>query len=83
MNAPEILYTQVCRQLGLHYPICQAGMGFVAPGRLAAAVSAAGVLTVAEENARAAGKVLDGDLEAVCRGWSPQFRSQPAPPPSC
>jgi NAD(P)H-dependent flavin oxidoreductase YrpB (nitropropane dioxygenase family) len=40
MNAQEILYTQFCRRLGLQYPICQAGMGFVAPGRLAAAVSA-------------------------------------------
>jgi enoyl-[acyl-carrier protein] reductase II len=46
MNAQEILSTQFCRRLGLQYPICQAGMGFVAPGRLAAAVSAAGGLGV-------------------------------------
>jgi enoyl-[acyl-carrier protein] reductase II len=46
MNAQEILSTRFCRQLGLQYPICQAGMGFVAPGRLAAAVSAAGGLGV-------------------------------------
>jgi hypothetical protein len=26
-------------------------------------------------------KVLDGDLEGVFRGWYPQFRSQPVPPP--
>ena len=46
MNAQEILSTQFCRRVGLQYPICQAGMGFVAPGRLAAAVSAAGGLGV-------------------------------------
>ncbi len=28
-------------------------------------------------------KVLDGDLEDIFRGWYPQFRSQPAPPPTC
>ena len=27
-------------------------------------------------------KVLDGDLESVFRGWYPQFRSQPQPPPA-
>ena len=34
--------TELCRALHVRYPICQAGMGFVAPGRLAAAVSAGG-----------------------------------------
>ena len=38
--------TALCRSLAIRYPICQAGMGFVAPGRLAAAVSAAGGLGV-------------------------------------
>ena len=46
MNAQNILHTQFCKRLGIQYPICQAGMGFVAPGRLAAAVSAAGGLGV-------------------------------------
>jgi enoyl-[acyl-carrier protein] reductase II len=46
MNAHDILHTQFCKRLGIQYPICQAGMGFVAPGRLAAAVSAAGGLGV-------------------------------------
>src|ERR671914_2936501 len=46
MNTHEIFSTRLCRRLGLQYPICQAGMGFVAPGRLAAAVSAAGGLGV-------------------------------------
>ncbi len=46
MDPQSILYTQFCRKLGIRYPICQAGMGFVATGRLAAAVSAAGGLGV-------------------------------------
>ncbi|MEA3215435.1 MAG: enoyl-[acyl-carrier protein] reductase [Acidimicrobiia bacterium] len=46
MDADAILDTELCRTLGIRYPICQAGMGFVAPGRLAAAVSAAGGLGV-------------------------------------
>ena len=46
MNADSILHTQLCERLNIAYPICQAGMGFVAPGRLAAAVSAAGGLGV-------------------------------------
>lgn len=46
MDAQGILRTQLCQRLGIQYPICQAGMGFVAPGRLAAAVSAAGGLGV-------------------------------------
>lgn len=46
MNAHDILHTHLCERLNIQYPICQAGMGFVAPGRLAAAVSAAGGLGV-------------------------------------
>jgi enoyl-[acyl-carrier protein] reductase II len=46
MNAHDILHTQLCERLNIQYPICQAGMGFIAPGRLAAAVSAAGGLGV-------------------------------------
>jgi enoyl-[acyl-carrier protein] reductase II len=36
----------VCRRLGIQYPVCQAGMGHVAHGDLAAAVSEAGGLGV-------------------------------------
>ncbi|MCS6925910.1 MAG: DUF561 domain-containing protein [Candidatus Binatia bacterium] len=46
MDAQRILQTRFCKLVGVQYPICQAGMGFVAPGRLAAAVSAAGGLGV-------------------------------------
>jgi hypothetical protein len=28
-------------------------------------------------------KVLDNDLEGVFRGWYPQFRPHPTPPPAC
>ncbi len=42
----DVLTTDLCRTLQIRYPICQAGMGFVAPGRLAAAVSDAGGLGV-------------------------------------
>jgi enoyl-[acyl-carrier protein] reductase II len=38
--------TELCRRLGIRYPIMQAGMGQVAYGKLAAAVSAAGGLGV-------------------------------------
>lgn len=40
------LHTPLCDRLGTRYPICQAGMAFVARARLAAAVSAAGGLGV-------------------------------------
>lgn len=46
MNPQDILHTSLCDLLGIQYPICQAGMAFVADGRLAAAVSAAGGLGV-------------------------------------
>lgn len=46
MNPQDVLYTRFCELVEVQYPICQAGMGFVAPGRLAAAVSAAGGLGV-------------------------------------
>ena len=35
-----------CALTGVEFPICQAGMGFIAQGKLAAAVSAAGGLGV-------------------------------------
>ncbi len=40
------LATPICARLGIDYPVFQAGMGFVARGDLAAAVSAAGGLGV-------------------------------------
>lgn len=40
------LHTPLCDLLGIRYPICQAGMGFVARSELAAAVSEAGGLGV-------------------------------------
>ena len=40
------LHTPLCDLLGIRYPICQAGMAFVARSSLAAAVSAAGGLVV-------------------------------------
>jgi enoyl-[acyl-carrier protein] reductase II len=40
------LRTPICEMLGIEYPILQAGMGYVARGELAAAVSAAGALGV-------------------------------------
>jgi enoyl-[acyl-carrier protein] reductase II len=44
--ADRLRQTELCRRLGLDYPIIQAGMGQVAYGRLAGAVSAAGGLGV-------------------------------------
>ncbi len=40
------LHTALCDRLGIRYPICQAGMAFVARAELAAAVTAAGGLGV-------------------------------------
>jgi len=44
--ATSPLHTPLCDLLGIQYPICQAGMGFVARSTLAAAVSRAGGLGV-------------------------------------
>jgi enoyl-[acyl-carrier protein] reductase II len=41
-----VITTPLCDLLGIRYPICQAGMGWVARSELAAAVSAAGGLGV-------------------------------------
>ncbi|MEK7709462.1 MAG: nitronate monooxygenase, partial [candidate division NC10 bacterium] len=46
MPARLSLHTPLCDLLGIRYPICQAGMGFVARAELAAAVSEAGGLGV-------------------------------------
>jgi len=39
-----VLKTPICHQLGIDYPVLQAGMGFVARGKLAGAVSESGGL---------------------------------------
>ena len=46
MNVHPALRTPLCEMLGIDVPIVQAGMGYVARGELAAAVSAAGALGV-------------------------------------
>ena len=46
ITTPAALHTPLCDLLGIRYPICQAGMGWVARSSLAAAVSAAGGLGV-------------------------------------
>lgn len=45
-SASERLRTPICERLGITYPVFQAGMGWVARGELAAAVSEAGGLGV-------------------------------------
>ena len=46
LSASERLRTPICERLGIAYPVFQAGMGWVARGELAAAVSEAGGLGV-------------------------------------
>jgi len=46
ITATSALHTPLCDRLGIRYPICQAGMGYVARSALAAAVSEAGGLGV-------------------------------------
>lgn len=46
ISARSALHTPLCDLLGIRYPICQAGMAFVARSALAAAVSEAGGLGV-------------------------------------
>jgi enoyl-[acyl-carrier protein] reductase II len=46
LTTPNALHTPLCDFLGIQYPICQAGMGYVARSALAAAVSEAGGLGV-------------------------------------
>ena len=45
-STASVLHTPLCDLLGIRYPICQAGMGYVARSALAAAVSEAGGLGV-------------------------------------
>ena len=46
MTTTDALRTPLCELLGIHYPVMQAGMGLIARGELAAAVSEAGGLGV-------------------------------------
>jgi enoyl-[acyl-carrier protein] reductase II len=46
ITVTSALHTPLCELLGIRYPICQAGMGYVARSALAAAVSEAGGLGV-------------------------------------
>jgi enoyl-[acyl-carrier protein] reductase II len=46
ITATSALHTPLCELLDIRYPICQAGMGYVARSALAAAVSEAGGLSV-------------------------------------
>ena len=46
ITATSALHTPLCELLDIRYPICQAGMGYVAQSALAAAVSEAGGLSV-------------------------------------
>ena len=46
MTQSNPLSTALTERMGIAYPVCQAGMGFIARGELAAAVSAAGGLGV-------------------------------------
>ena len=46
ITATSALHTPLCELLAIRYPICQAGMGYVARSALAAAVSEAGGLGV-------------------------------------
>ena len=57
------LHTPLCDLLGIRYPICQAGMAFVARAELAGAVSAAGGLGVI-----AAAHGTPAELRAEIRG---------------
>ncbi|MGH7384809.1 MAG: nitronate monooxygenase [Candidatus Rokuibacteriota bacterium] len=52
-------HTPLCDRLGIRYPICQAGMAFVARANLAAAVSAAGGLGGHRGRARDASDLRD------------------------
>ena len=59
MDSRKILHTKFCDLVGIEYPICQAGMGFVAPAHLALAVSAAGGLGVIGAGSMTADELRD------------------------
>ncbi len=67
-----MIKTQLCRLLGIDYPIVQAGMAWLANAELAAAVSGAGGLGVVSPNA---GMSLGGDAVKNLRAQIRRVRS--------
>jgi enoyl-[acyl-carrier protein] reductase II len=59
------LKTEICERLGIEYPVFQAGMGWVARGRLAGAVSAAGGLGVIGAGSTMTPDELRAEIEDV------------------
>ena len=72
MNQTNPLSTALTERLGITYPVCQAGMGFIARGELAAAVSAAGGLGVLGAEGLSADELAGDRTVARQRGVSPQ-----------
>ena len=66
-DTKSALHTPLCDLLGIRYPICQAGMGYVARSALAAAVSEAGGLGVIA--------AAHGSPDVPARGDPPRARS--------
>ena len=59
------LKTEICDRLGIEYPVFQAGMGFVARGPLAGAVSAAGGLGVIGAGSNMTREQLKTEIDTV------------------
>jgi len=59
------LKTEICERLGIEYPVFQAGMGFVARGTLAGAVSEAGGLGVIGAGSNMTRDELKAEIDAV------------------
>jgi enoyl-[acyl-carrier protein] reductase II len=59
------LKTEICDRLGIEYPVFQAGMGFVARGPLAGAVSAAGGLGVIGAGSNMTREQLKNEIDTV------------------
>lgn len=59
------LRTPICEQLGIEYPVFQAGMGFVARSELAAAVSEAGGLGVIGAGSNLTSDEMRAEIRAV------------------
>ena len=59
------LKTEICERLGIEYPVFQAGMGFVARGALAGAVSKAGGLGVIGAGSNMTRDEIKAEIDAV------------------
>ena len=59
------LKTEICERLGIEYPVFQAGMGFVARGALAGAVSEAGGLGVIGAGSNMTRDEIKAEIDAV------------------